>query len=94
MLFRSSAWEAEITRKLCAPGEFAVIDTRPITRGSLKDQGTAWSKLVLSGIASPNDARQAIGLPPLVGYDTPTVSMPGGAAAVVNAPDTEGMDNA
>jgi HK97 family phage portal protein len=89
----ATAWEAELTRKLCAPGEYVTIDTRPITRGSLKDQGTAWSKLVLAGIASPNDARLAIGLPPLVGYDTPTVSMPGGAAAAAFAPETEGTDN-
>jgi HK97 family phage portal protein len=90
------AWEAELTRKLCAPGEFARIDVRPITRGSLKDQGTAWSKLVLAGIASPNDARLAIGLPPLEGLDVPTVSMPGGAAAAVGPDnvDTEGESNA
>ena len=49
----------------------------------LKDQGMAWSKLVLSGIASANDARLAIGLPPLEGFDVPTMSMPGGAAAAV-----------
>ena len=90
----ATAWEAELTRKLCAPGEYAKIDTRPITRGSLKDQGTAWSKLVLAGIASPNDARLAIGLPPLVGFDTPSVSMPGGASAAAFAPDAEGQDNA
>jgi HK97 family phage portal protein len=90
----ATAWEAELTRKLCAPGEYAKIDTRPITRGSLKDQGTAWSKLVLAGIASPNDARLAIGLPPLLGFDTPSVSMPGGASAVAFAPDTEGQSNA
>jgi HK97 family phage portal protein len=89
----ATAWEAELTRKLCAPGEYATVDTRPITRGSLKDQGTSWSKLVLAGIASPNDARLAIGLPPLVGYDTPTVSMPGGAAAAAFAPETEGTGN-
>ena len=80
----ATAWESEITRKLCAPGEYARIDTRPITRGSLKDQGMAWSKLVLSGIASPNDAREAIGLEPMEGLDMPTVSMPGGVAAVIS----------
>ena len=89
----ASAWEAEVTRKLCAPGERARIDTRPITRGSLKDQGMAWSKLVLAGIASPNDARMAIGLPPIAGMDTPTVSMPGGSSAIVGNPDEE-ADNA
>lgn len=86
------AWEAELTRKLCAPGEFVKLDTRPITRGSLKDQGMAWSKLVLAGIATPNDARLAIGLPPLEGLDVATVSMPGGASAVSGGP--EGEDNA
>lgn len=86
------AWEAELTRKLCAPGEFVKLDTRPITRGSLKDQGMAWSKLVLAGIATPNDARQAIGLPPLEGLDTATVSMPGGAANIGS--DPEGESNA
>ena len=79
----AAAWEAEITRKLCAPGEYAKIDTRPITRGSLKDQGVAWSKLVVSGIASVNDARLAIGLPPIDGMDTPQNVMPGAVGSLL-----------
>jgi hypothetical protein len=55
----------------------------------------AFSKLVLAGIMSPNDARHYLGLPPIDGLDTPTVSMPGGAsgAVVEGNPDAEG-DNA
>jgi HK97 family phage portal protein len=86
----AAAWEAELTRKLCAPGQYAKIDTRPITRGSLRDQGMAWSKLVVAGIASPNDARMAIGLPPIDGMDTPMVSMPGAASGILS----EGNANA
>lgn len=91
----ASAWESELQRKLCAPGERVHIDTTPITRGNLRDQGMAFSKLVLAGIMSPNDARHYLGLPPMDGLDTPTVSMPGGASgAVVDGnPDAEG-DNA
>ena len=91
----ASAWESELQRKLCAPGERVHIDTTPITRGNLRDQGMAFSKLVLAGIMSPNDARHYLGLPPIDGLDTPTVSMPGGASgAVVDGnPDGEG-DNA
>jgi HK97 family phage portal protein len=91
----ASAWESELQRKLCAPGERVHIDTTPITRGNLRDQGMAFSKLVLAGIMSPNDARHYLGLPPIDGLDTPTVSMPGGASgAVVDGnPDAEG-DNA
>jgi len=91
----ASAWESELQRKLCAPGERVHIDTTPITRGNLRDQGMAFSKLVLAGIMSPNDARHYLGLPPIDGLDTPTVSMPGGASgAIVDGnPDAEG-DNA
>jgi HK97 family phage portal protein len=88
----ASAWESELQRKLCAPGERVHIDTTPITRGNLRDQGMAFSKLVLAGIMSPNDARHYLGLPPIDGLDTPTVSMPGGAsgAVVEGNPDAEG----
>jgi HK97 family phage portal protein len=91
----ASAWESELQRKLCAPGERVHIDTTPITRGNLRDQGMAFSKLVLAGIMSPNDARHYLGLPPIDGLDTPTVSMPGGASGAVadGNPDAEG-DNA
>lgn len=80
----AAAWEAEITRKLLPPGQYAKIDTRPITRGNLRDQGMAWSKLVVAGIASANDARLAIGLPPIDGMDTPMVSMPGAANGILS----------
>jgi len=79
----ATAWESELTRKLCAPGEYAKIDTRPITRGNLRDQGMAWSKLVIAGIASVNDARLAIGLPPIDGMDTPQTVMPGAASSIL-----------
>jgi len=90
----TTAWEAELTRKLCRPGEFVRFDVTPITRGNLRDQGMSYSKLVLAGVMSPNDARHALGLPPVPGLDTPTMSMPGGAAATQGNPDAEGDNNA
>lgn len=89
----ASAWESELTRKLCRPGEQVRLDVTPITRGNLRDQGMSYSKLVLAGIMSPNDARHALGLPPLPGLDQPKVVMPGGASASVG-PDNEGTENA
>jgi HK97 family phage portal protein len=90
----TSAWESELTRKLCRPGEAVRFDMTPITRGNLRDQGMSYSKLVLAGVMSPNDARHALGLPPVAGLDTPTVSMPGGAAAEAGNADSEGDSNA
>jgi HK97 family phage portal protein len=91
----ASAWESELTRKLCRPGEMVKIDTTPITRGNLRDQGMAFSKLVMAGVMSPNDARHYLGLPPVAGLDEPKVSMPGGnSAAVGDNPDAEGDANA
>jgi HK97 family phage portal protein len=88
----ASAWESELTRKLCRPGEFVRIDTTAIVRGNLRDAGMAFSKLVLAGVMSPNDARHYLGLPPVAGLDTPTVSMPGGASAA-SGPDNVGDEN-
>ena len=88
-----SAWESELTRKLCRPGESVRFDVTPITRGNLRDQGMSYSKLVMSGVMSPNDARHALGLPPISGLDTPKVSMPGGADAAVG-PDEEDTEDA
>lgn len=84
----ASAWESELTRKLCRPGEHVRIDVTPITRGNLRDQGMAFSKLVLAGIMSPNDARHYLGLTPVAGLDEPRMTMPGGASAAVG-PDNE-----
>jgi len=89
----ASAWESELTRKLCRPGEFVRIDTTAIVRGNLRDAGMAFSKLVLAGVMSPNDARHYLGLAPVAGLDTPTVSMPGGASAAAG-PDNVGDENA
>lgn len=88
-----NAWESEITRKLCGPGQRARFDVDILLRGNLRDAGVAFSKLVLAGVMSPNDARKRLGLEPLDGLDTPTVSMPGGASAAAG-PDGEGEDNA
>jgi HK97 family phage portal protein len=89
----ATAWESELTRKLCGPGETVRIDTTPITRGNLRDQGMAFSKLVLAGVMSPNDARHYLGLPPVEGLDTPAVTMPGGASAATG-PDNEEAEDA
>jgi HK97 family phage portal protein len=89
----TSAWSAEIERKLLLPGERLAFDKDVLLRGNLKDAGQALSKLVLSGILSPNDARRRVGLPPLPGFDEPTVAMPGGASASVG-PDESGSQDA
>lgn len=86
-----AAWCAEVQRKLCAPGETVSMDTTPLLRGNLKDAGVSLSKLTLSGIMSPNDARRYIGLDPVDGMDEPTVTMPGGSSAAANE---GGEDNA
>ena len=89
----AAAWESELTRKLCRPGEYVRFDVTPITRGNLRDQGMAFSKLVLAGVLSPNDARHYLGLPPVAGLDEPRMTMPGGASAAVG-PDNEDAENA
>jgi len=77
-----SAWESEITRKLCRPGEHARLDVDILLRGNMRDAGMALSKLVLAGIMSGNDARHRLGLPPQDGLDDAKVSMPGGMSGV------------
>lgn len=90
-----AAWESEITRKMLPPGLRARFDTEILVRGSLRDAGNSYSKLVLAGVMSPNDARKRLGLDPIDGMDTPSVTMPGGASAVVgDNPDAEGDANA
>jgi HK97 family phage portal protein len=87
-----NAWESELTRKLCNPGERVRLDVDVLLRGNLRDAGMAFSKLVLAGVMSPNDARKRLGLEQLEGLDEPKVSMPGGASAAVGPenPDAEG----
>jgi HK97 family phage portal protein len=89
-----SAWESEITRKLCGPGEHARLDTDVLLRGNMRDAGMALSKLVLAGILSPNDGRKRMGLPPIAGdqFDIPSVSMPGGNSAMQGDNATENID--
>ena len=89
-----TAWESEITRKLCGPGEHARLDTDVLLRGNMRDAGMALSKLVLAGILSPNDGRKRMGLPPIAGeqFDIPSVSMPGGMSAVQGDNATENID--
>lgn len=86
-----SAWESEITRKLCSPGQHARLDTDILLRGNMRDAGMALSKLVLAGILSPNDGRRRMGLPEIEGLDMPSVSMPG-AQANQDAPDGSNED--
>jgi HK97 family phage portal protein len=89
-----TAWESEITRKLCGPGEHARLDTDVLLRGNMRDAGMALSKLVLAGILSPNDGRKRMGLPPIAGdqFDIPSVSMPGGMSAMQGDNATENID--
>lgn len=89
-----TAWESEITRKLCGPGEHARLDTDVLLRGNMRDAGMALSKLVLAGILSPNDGRKRMGLPPISGdqFEIPSVSMPGGMSATQGDNATENID--
>ena len=89
-----TAWESEITRKLCGPGEHARLDTDVLLRGNMRDAGMALSKLVLAGILSPNDGRKRMGLPPIEGeqFDIPSVSMPGGMSATQGDNATGNID--
>ena len=89
----ATAWESELTRKLCGPGEHVRFDVTPLLRGNLRDQGMSYSKLVLAGIMSPNDARHALGLPRLEGLDDPEVTMPGGASAATGPTETSETDS-
>lgn len=86
-----TAWTKELERKLCVPGERVQFDTDVLLRGNLRDAGMAFSKLVLAGVMSPNDARRRLGLEPVEGLDEPKVSMPGGATAATG-PDNDGGD--
>lgn len=96
------AWESEITRKLCRPGQHARLDVDVLLRGNMKDAGAALSKLVLAGILSQNDARKRLGVPPILddSFDVPMVSMPGGMSGIQDQPDASdteqgiGDDNA
>lgn len=87
------AWESELTRKLLPPGQYLRMDVDVLLRGNLVDKGTAFAKLVLAGVMSQNDARRRMGLPPLPGLDTPTVSMPG-AAGILGSNQPQGVPNA
>jgi HK97 family phage portal protein len=88
-----TAWESEITRKLCRPGQHARLDVDVLLRGNMKDAGIALSKLVLAGILSQNDARKRLGVPPILedSFNMPMVSMPGGMSGIQDQPDV--VDN-
>lgn len=79
-----AAWEAEITRKLLPPGQRLVIDTKPLLRGNLRDQGMALSKLTLAGIMTPNDARAVMDLPMHEEGDELKAMMPGAGGGAMS----------
>ena len=67
----SVSWCAEVTGKLCAPGQRMSIDFTPITQGDFLTAGRAYAQLMQVGALAPNDVRRRIGLPPWPGLDEP-----------------------
>lgn len=61
----AAGFAAEYTRKLCAPGERAVIATGALLSSDLKSGGRPLANLVQLGVLSPNDARRRVGEQPL-----------------------------
>lgn len=70
-----SAWEQATRRDLIlAPRAYeARFDTEPLTRGDSKALAEFFSRLVLNGILTRNEARQELGYNPLDGLDDPLV---------------------
>lgn len=79
-----AAWESEVTRKLLPPGQRLVIDTKPLLRGNLRDQGMALSKLTLAGVMTPNDARDVMDLPAHEEGDELKAMMPGAGGGAMS----------
>lgn len=89
-----AAWEAEVTRKLLPEGQRLKIDTRPLLRGNLRDQGIALSKLALAGVLTPNEAREVMDMPEHEDGDELKANMPGAGAAAVGNDTNDGSQNA
>lgn len=67
----TAAWSDEIRRKMLAPGQRVVWDTRDMLKGSLLEQVQALRSAVEVGLMTANEARERLGLNPLAGLDEP-----------------------
>lgn len=65
----TSAWADEVRRKLLAPGQKLVWDTRDLLKGSFSDQVSALRSAVEVGLLTQNEARERLGLNPVDGGD-------------------------
>jgi len=65
----SAVWAEEVRRKLLAPGEQLMWDTRDLLKGSFADQVSALRSAVEVGLLTQNEARERLGLNPVEGGD-------------------------
>lgn len=65
----TAAWSDEVRRKLLAPGQRLLWDTRDLLKGSFSDQVGALRSAVEVGLLSQNEARERLGLNPVEGGD-------------------------
>ncbi len=64
-----AAWADEVRRKMLAPGQKLVWDTRDLLKGSFSDQVSALRSAVEVGLLTQNEARERLGLNPVAGGD-------------------------
>jgi HK97 family phage portal protein len=65
----TAMWSDEVRRKLLAPGQRLLWDTRDLLKGSFGDQVSALRSAVEVGLLSQNEARERLGLNPVEGGD-------------------------
>jgi HK97 family phage portal protein len=81
----TAVWSEEVRRKLLAPGQHLVWDTRDLLKGSFSDQVSSLRSAVEAGLLTRNEARQRLGLPTLPGLDEPLT--PANTLVAAEAPD-------
>ena len=66
-------WQQAISRDLIVAPQlyYARFDTEQLMRGDSQAQSNYYSRLVLNGVLTRNEARAALGYPPLPGLDDP-----------------------
>jgi len=83
----SSIWGEEIRRKLLAPGQKVVWDTRDLLKGSFSDQVSSLRSAIEVGLMTANEGRERLGLNPLEGLDEPL--RPQNTAGVLDGTDED-----
>ena len=64
-----AVWGEEVRKKLLAPGQRVLWDTRDLLKGSFADQVSALRSAIEVGLLSQNEARERLGMPPVEGGD-------------------------